>query len=57
MNNIVLENIMNYANKQLRDAYGYCGVAESDTMVMINSDDREGNDIKITIQLKPEDEL
>ena len=52
--NPVLEEIKAFAVKRLQEEYGYCGVAENEDMAMINSDDRNGNDIKITIKLEPE---
>jgi hypothetical protein len=54
MNNQVLEDIKKYAIKRLQEEYGYCGLAEGDTFVMINSDDKKGNDIKITIKEEEE---
>jgi len=45
MKNEVLEEIKAFVIKRLQETYGYCGVAESDDMAMINSDDRNGNDI------------
>ena len=54
MNNPVLEDIKNYAIGKLKDAYGYCGSAEGDDMAMLNSEDREGMDIKINIKAEPE---
>ena len=54
MENDVLKDIIDYATKRLNSAYGYCGVAEGKTMAMLNSEDRQGNDIKINITLKPE---
>lgn len=54
MKNKVLEEIKAFAIKRLQETYGYCAVAEGEDMVMINSDDRSGNDIKITIKLEPE---
>ncbi len=50
MKNPVLERIKKYAIQELNAAYGYCGAAEGDDMVMLNSDDRNGKDIKITIK-------
>jgi hypothetical protein len=54
MKNTVLERIKNFAIKELNAAYGYCGVAEGDDSVMINSDDKNGADIKIIIKSEPE---
>lgn len=54
MENEILKDIIDYATKKLNGAYGYCGVAEGQTMAMLNSEDRKGNDIKIVIELKPE---
>ena len=53
MDNIVLEDIKNYAIKRLKQSYGYCGLAESPTSVMLNSDDKNGIDIIITLKSKP----
>jgi len=50
MENEILKDIIDYATKKLRNAYGYCGVAENDEMAMLNSDDKQGRDIKITIK-------
>jgi hypothetical protein len=54
MENEIIKDIIDYATKKLKSAYGYCGVAEGKSMAMLNSEDREGNDIKINITLKPE---
>ena len=54
MKNQVLEEITAFAAKRLQEEYGYCGVASGEDMAMLNSDDRKGNDIKITIKLEPE---
>lgn len=54
MDNLVLEEIKKFAIEKLQEHYGYCGCAESPEMAMINSDDKAGNDIKITIEAKPE---
>lgn len=52
MKNPVLDDIIEYATKQLVAAYGYCGQAAGDDMAMLNADDGKGNDIKIVITLK-----
>lgn len=54
MNNDVLDDIKEYAKNKLTAAYGYCGVAEGDDMAMLNSEDRQGKDIKITIKAEEE---
>ncbi len=54
MKNEILEKIKKFAINELNHAYGYCGSAESDDSVMLNSDDNNGNDIKITIKIDPE---
>lgn len=54
MENEILKDIMEYAKNKLMSAYGYCGVAENGEMIMLNSDDKNGNDIKINITLTPE---
>jgi len=51
MNNTSLKKIIDYATSTLRDNYGYCGVAEGDTIAMLNSSDGE-NDIKIKITIE-----
>ena len=50
MDNEILEDIKNYAVKRLNEAYGYCGCASGENFSMLNSDDRDGMDIKITIK-------
>lgn len=50
--NPVLDDIMRYATEMLKNAYGYCGQALSDEACMLNSDDKQGNDIIITIKLR-----
>jgi len=54
MKNEALKDIMTYARKRLMSEYTYCAVAEGDDMAMLTSDDRQGNDIKINITIKPE---
>lgn len=52
MDNQILSEIINYAQKKLTEAYGYCGVANGEDMAILNSEDRQGGDIKILIQVK-----
>lgn len=54
MKNTILNDIKEHVTNKLKYAYGYCGVAENDQIIVINSSDKKGNDIKITIQLDPE---
>lgn len=54
VSNEVLNDIVNYAARKLQTAYGYCGVASGPDMAMLNSDDKQGNDIKINITLEKE---
>jgi len=54
MKNKVLKEIVDFAAKRLMQEYTYCGVAEGDDMAMLNSDDGNGNDIKIDITIKSE---
>ena len=54
MNNEVLNDIKDYATKRLMQEYDYCAVAEADDMAMLTCDDKQGNDIKINITVKPE---
>ena len=55
MKNQVLDDIIRYAAQKLNNAYGYCGVASGDNMAMLNTDDGNGNDIKINITIKEEE--
>lgn len=55
MKNQILEDIVKYATQKLNSAYGYCGVASGDNMAMLNTDDGQGNDIKINITVKAEE--
>lgn len=54
MENEVLKDIIEYATRKLNASYGYCGLAEGPQMAMLNSDDNNGNEIKIVIETKPE---
>ena len=54
MENEILKDIVDYATKKLNSAYGYCGVAQGPSIAMINSDDGNGSDIKITIEIESE---
>ena len=54
MENDVLKDIIEYAAKRLNQSYGYCGVTEGPKMAMLNSDDKQGYDIKIHIKLEAE---
>ena len=56
MENPVLKEIVVFAVNKLRESYGYCGAAIGEEMVMLNSDDGEGNDITISIKISPEPE-
>ncbi len=53
MENSVLERIKIFAINELKNTYGYCGLADGSNVAMINTDDKNGNDIKITIKLEP----
>lgn len=52
MANKVLEEIRVIIIGKLMQHYGYCGVTDDGNKVIINSDDNEGNDIKIIIEIK-----
>lgn len=54
MGNEVLCEIKEFIIQKLQSHYGYCGVAEGQENCMINSDDKNGNDIIINIKTKPE---
>lgn len=54
MKNPVLADIVKYATQRLNSAYGFAGVAQGDTVAMINTTDDEGNDIIIKIDVTKE---
>ena len=54
MKNEVLNKIRDFAVNELKGAYSYCGLADGDNDVFINSDDGNGNDIKIIIKVESE---
>jgi len=56
MKNEVLERIKNYAVNELKNAYTYCALADGDNDAMLNSDDKNGSDIKIHIDISKEEE-
>ena len=47
-----LNEIKEFAVKKLNLSYGYCGCADAPTQALLNSTDRNGNDIVISIQVK-----
>lgn len=55
MKNEVLERIKQFAIKELKAAYSYCGSAESDNSAMLNSDDKKGGEIRIKISIVEEE--
>jgi hypothetical protein len=52
MKNEVLDKIKRDAVNTLKDAYGYCGLADNDDGAWLNSDDNQGHDITIKITSK-----
>jgi len=54
MNDKILQKIVDFAAQELQNAYGYCGVASGDSAAMINSTDKDGNEIKIVIESSPD---
>ena len=52
MNKDTMSKISAYAQDLLRKENGFCGVAEGDHGVMINSTDAENKDIVITIKIE-----
>jgi hypothetical protein len=54
MKNDTLNSIKEFALNQLKQKYGFCGVAENDDMAVLNSSDHNGLDFKIVIEQKPE---
>ena len=49
MDNKVLDEIKEFAVRKLNATYGYCGCAEASNFAMLNSTDKTGKDVKITI--------
>ena len=54
MDNKSLTKIKEFIIKELKSTSGFCRVIEGDNMIMINSDDGNGNDIIINITIQPE---
>ena len=54
MGNEVMQEIVEFAANKLKTAYGYCGIASGEDMAILNSDDKNGNDISITFAVAPE---
>ena len=52
MENPVLDEIMTTIISRLKLEYGHCGLADSPAIAMINTDDGNGKDIKITIKVE-----
>jgi hypothetical protein len=52
VDNKILNEIKSDAVKKLMSAYGFCGLAEGPEVTILNSNDMEGKDIKITIELE-----
>jgi len=52
MNNPTLDKIKNFAVKELKNKYGFCGLADGDDMCIINATDSENKDIIIKIEIK-----
>ena len=50
----VLERIAEFAKDELNNNYGFVGVMKNNELIILNSSDKNGNDIKITIQLMDE---
>ena len=53
MKDAILNDIKEYAIRKLKHKYDFCGVAEGDTCVLINSTNADGDDIKIKIEVEP----
>lgn len=52
MENETLEKIKMFAIKLLQAECGYCGVMDSPKVVVLNSELSDGQDVKITIEIK-----
>ena len=50
MKDKVLDEIKTSAINKLKDSYLYCAAVESDDFAMLNTDDGQGNNIRITIE-------
>ena len=51
MDDIVANEIKEFAIKRLQEAYGFCGCAENAEFAMLNSNDGKDVDIHITLKL------
>ena len=51
MDNPVLDRIKNFAIKELKNQFGFCGCADSDNMAFLNSYSPSGKDITIKIEV------
>ncbi len=56
MENEILKDIIAYATRKLNSNYGYCGVAEGPNIARLNSDDNNGGEITITINLEQDED-
>jgi hypothetical protein len=52
MINQTLNEIKDFAVRKLQEEYDFCGLADGEDMAMLNSTDKEGNDIIINIKVK-----
>ena len=54
MKNETLEKIKKFAVSEIMKESGYCGVAESDDMALLNGELVDGQDVKIKIEIVKE---
>ena len=56
MENPILKDIVAMATGTLTNAYGFCSLADGDDVAFLNCSDNDGNEIRIHITCKPEEE-
>lgn len=56
MENEIFKDIVDYAINKLNGEYGYCGAATAPGMAILNSTDKDGNDITIKINFTEDKE-
>lgn len=54
MKNQILTGLLKDLTGKLQNAYGYVGVMEGDDIAILNTDDGQGNDIRIEIKVAKE---
>ena len=52
MGNEVILRIVEFAKQEFNNAYGYVGIMTNSDMAILNTTDKEGNDIKLNITIE-----